>query len=166
MNANLEKIESWYRGLEEREQRMVLFGGIGVAVLLLFGGLLLPLQAAASRAVERRDARTADLAWMRVNAPEIQVAGDIVPLDSGEPPMVVVDRVGHESGVADAFRGAQPNGKSGVRVQLEAAPFDALVAWIAALESRHGLAIESITIDRAAAPGAVNASVSFTQPKP
>jgi type II secretory pathway component PulM len=40
-----------------------------------------------------------------------------------------------------------------------------MVAWLATLEQRYGLAIESITIDRAAKPGAVNASVTFNQPK-
>jgi type II secretory pathway component PulM len=38
-----------------------------------------------------------------------------------------------------------------------------LVTWLATLEERHGLAIESISVDRAARPGLVNANVTFTQ---
>jgi type II secretory pathway component PulM len=53
-----------------------------------------------------------------------------------------------------------------VRVQLEAAPFDTMITWLATLDSRYGLAIESITVDRAARPGVVNASVTFAQPRP
>ncbi len=88
----------------------------------------------------------------------------MLPQDTGEPPVVLVDRVGHEAGLADSLRGTQPSGAAGVRVQLESAPFDTLVAWLATLEQRYGLAIESITVDRTARPGLVNASVTFTQP--
>jgi type II secretory pathway component PulM len=86
-----------------------------------------------------------------------------LPASTGEAPVVLVDRVGREAGLASAFRGTQPNG-NGVRVQLEAAPFDTLVTWLATLDERYGLAIESITVDRAAQPGVVNASITFTQP--
>jgi type II secretory pathway component PulM len=48
-----------------------------------------------------------------------------------------------------------------VRVQLEAAPFDTLVTWIATLEQHYGLSIDSITVDRAARPGVVNANITF-----
>ena len=159
------KLRTWYAGLQERERRFVLLGAVGVAVLLLVGGLLLPLQSAVSKAVDRRDARSADLAWMQANAPVLRSAGDRLPPDTSEAPVVLVDRVGHESGIAASFRGTQPSGTTGVRVQLEAAPFDTMVAWLATLEQRYGLAIESITIDRAAKPGAVKASVTFNQPQ-
>jgi len=49
-----------------------------------------------------------------------------------------------------------------VRVQLESAPFDTLVTWLATLDQRYGLAIDSITVDRAARPGVVNANVTFS----
>jgi general secretion pathway protein M len=161
----MNKLLTWYEGLQPRERRVVLFGAVGLAVLLLVGGVLLPLQSAVSTALERRDSRSADLDWMRVNAPELRAAGNQIPTDTGEPPVVLVDRIGHETGLAESFRGTQPSGTTGVRVQLESAPFDTLVNWLATLEQRYGLAIESITIDRAAKPGAVNASVTFDQPK-
>jgi len=60
---------------------------------------------------------------------------------------------------------AQPSRRTGVRVQLEAAPFDTLVTWLAALDERYGLAVDSITVDRNAQPGTVNASITFSQPR-
>jgi type II secretory pathway component PulM len=50
-------------------------------------------------------------------------------------------------------------------VQLESAPFDPLVEWLGTLDLRYGLAVESITIDRTAKPGVVNASVTLNQPQ-
>jgi len=77
---------------------------------------------------------------------------------------VIVDRVGRQSGLGDALRGTQPS-PNGVRVQLEGAPFDTLITWVATLDARYGLALDSITIDRGTRPGLVNANVTFTAPK-
>jgi general secretion pathway protein M len=160
----MNKLRAWYAGLQQREQRMVAVGGVVVAVLILVLGILLPLQSAVSSAVKGNETKREDLKWMQANAPEIRAAGDQVAPDTGEAPVVLVDRVGREAGLGSALRGTQPNG-TGVRVQLEAAPFDTLVTWLATLDERHGLAIESITVDRAAQPGTVNASITFTQPR-
>jgi general secretion pathway protein M len=160
----MNKLRTWYAGLQAREQRVVAFGSITVAVLILFLGILMPLQSAVSSAVKRNETKRADLAWMRVNAPEIRAAGGQLAADTGEAPVVLVDRVGREAGLGSALRGTQPNG-TGVRVQLEAAPFDTLVTWLATLDERYGLAIESITVDRTAQPGMVNASITFSQPR-
>lgn len=164
MNALIANLRRRYAGLQQREQRMVGMGAVAVGLLLLVGAVLLPLHAAVSTALKRTETKRTDLAWMRVNAPEIQAAGATLMIDSTEAPVVVVDRVGRETGLGTALRGTQPSGQ-GVRVQLEAAPFDALITWIAALDQRYGLAIESITIDRADRPGVVNANITFAAPR-
>lgn len=160
----MNKLKAWYAGLEAREQRVVGIGAVALCALLLIGGLLLPLESAVSSAVRTRESRRDDLAWMRINAPEIQAGAGTVGANTGEAPVVLVDRVGREAGLGSALRGTQPSG-SGVRVQLEAAPFDTLITWLASLDSRYGLAIESISVDRAARPGVVNANISFAQAK-
>jgi type II secretory pathway component PulM len=101
---------------------------------------------------------------MQANPTEVRASAKQLPANTGEAPVVLVDRVGREAGLASALRGTQPNG-NGVRVQLEAAPFDTLVTWLATLDERYGLSIETITVDRAARPGVVNASITFTQPR-
>jgi general secretion pathway protein M len=160
----MNKLHAWYAGLQQREQRMVSIGGLAVAVIILVFGILLPLQSAVSNATKLNETKRDDLAWMQVNAPEVRTAGSLLPASTGEAPVVLVDRVGREAGLAGALRGTQPNG-NGVRVQLEAAPFDVMITWLATLDERYGLAIESITVDRAARPGVVNASITFTQPR-
>jgi general secretion pathway protein M len=157
----MNKLRAWYAGLQQREQRVVAIGTVALAVLILVLGILVPLQSAVSNVVKSNETKRADLKWMQANAPEIRAAGQVPP-DTGEAPVVLVDRVAREAGLASALRGTQPNG-TGVRVQLEAAPFDTLVTWLATLDERYGLAIETITVDRGAQPGVVNASITFTQ---
>jgi general secretion pathway protein M len=158
----MNQLRAWYAGLQQREQRMVAIGGIVLAVIILFGGILLPLQTAVSAAESGNESKRQDLVWMRANAAEIRAAGNQLPVDSAEPPVVVVDRVGRAAGLTDALRGTQPNG-NGVRVQLEGAPFDTVVTWLATLDQRYGLSIESITVDRTVKPGLINANITFTQ---
>ena len=160
----MNKLRAWYGGLQPREQRVVAVGAVVVAVLILLLGILMPLQSAVSGAARRNDGKRDDLAWMQANAAEIHAAQNRLPADTGEAPVVTVDRAGREAGLTDALRSTQPNG-TGVHVQLEGAPFDAMVVWIAALDERYGLALESITVDRTAKPGLVNASVTFSQPQ-
>jgi general secretion pathway protein M len=158
----MNKLVAWYEALQTREQRMVAYGGIALALIILFGGILLPLQSAVSGATSRNETKRQDLVWMRANAAEIRASGNNLPADSGEPPVVVVDRVGRAAGLTDSLRGTQPNG-NGVRVQLESAPFDTVVSWVATLDQRYGLSIESISVDRTVKPGLVNASITFSQ---
>jgi general secretion pathway protein M len=81
---------------------------------------------------------------------------------SGESLVVVVDRTAREAGLGTALRDQSPSGNSGLRLRLEAAPFDTLVTWLANLQQQHGVGIEAATID-AAGPGLVNATLSLTQ---
>jgi general secretion pathway protein M len=160
MNPLLDKLKTWYTGLQERERRVVAIGGGALALVILFGAILLPLHSAVSAATKRADDRREDLAWMRVNSAEVRSGAGTVFNDTGEAPVVIVDRVGREAGLGTALKGSQPSG-NGVRVQLEAASFDTLVQWLATLDERYGLAIDSITVDRGARPGVVNANVTF-----
>ena len=161
----MNKLKAWYAGLQQREQRAVAVGAVVLGLIIVIGGILMPLQSAVSRALKGNETRREDLAWMRVNAPEIRASGADLPADTGEAPVVVVNRVGREVGLGSSLRGTQPNTSGGVRVQLEAAPFDTLITWLDTLDRRYGLAIESITVDRTPSPGLVNASISFSQPR-
>lgn len=161
----MSKLKAWYASLQQRDQRVVMFGAVALGFIILIGGILLPLQSAVSKALKGSETRREDLAWMRANATEIRARGGDIPADTGEAPVVLVDRIGRETGLGGALRGTQPNTTGGVRVQLEGAPFDTLVTWLDTLDRRYGLATESITIDRTPSPGLVNASISFSQPR-
>jgi general secretion pathway protein M len=161
----MNKLRTWYASLQQREQRVVAIGAIALGLIIVIGGILMPLQSAVSNAVKGTETRREDLAWMRLNAPEVRASGAELPADTGEAPVVLVDRVGREAGLASALRGTQPNATGGVRVQLEGAPFDTVITWLDTLDRRYGLAIESITVDRTPAPGLVNASISFASPR-
>ena len=66
-------------------------------------------------AAARNETKREDLAWMQENAAEIRAAGVQLPADTGEAPVVLVDRIGREAGLGSALRGTQPSGSGGTR---------------------------------------------------
>src|SRR5258708_5965090 len=105
----MNKLKTPDAGLQERGHRVVAICAIALALMIVIGGILLPLQSAVSRAVKGSETRREDLAWMRANATEIRARGADIPSDTGEAPVVLVDRVGRETGLGAALRGTQPN---------------------------------------------------------
>ena len=155
-------LASSLRSLSPRDRRMLLIGGVIAAILFVFA-VILPLDRSVSRLHEQVAGKQADLVWMRSAAPEIAAAGP-ARNTSGECLIVIVDQSARESGLGGSLAGSQPSGRGGLNVQLEKAPFDTLVGWLARLSQQNGVQIESATIDTAGSPGTVNASLVLKSP--
>lgn len=149
-------MQAWFQSLAERERRMVLFGGIAALVLLIFG-VIFPLGHSVSQANARVERKQADLAWMKGVGPQLAAAGPGATVPSTqESIIVVVDTSARDAGLGKALTSSEPSGQGGLRVRLEKAPFDIVVGWLARLSDRHGISVESATVDGAGAPGLVN----------
>jgi type II secretory pathway component PulM len=159
-------VSDWYSGLTRRERNLVAMASALAAVLLLYLGLVLPVQTLYGKGMQRLEQKTADLAWMRSVAPQVQAAAARTPRAgaSDESLVVLVDRTAREAGLGGALRGQSPDGEQGQRLRFEGVSFDALVAWLASLEEQHGVRIEAANVDPGAAAGLVNASVTVRAP--
>ena len=155
-------IRDWLANLSSRERQLV-YGAAGLAgVLLLYLVLVLPFQSANHRVAARLEKKTADLAYLRQAAPRLAAANGGAAVDSSESIVVLVDRTAREAGLGGALRDQSPNGQ-GVRLRIEGASFDAMVAWLGTLQSQYGVAIEAAMVD-GVSPGIVNASLTLTRP--
>jgi len=143
--------------LSPRERRMVIVGAALAALLLLFG-VLLPLDRSVAHAQQRLAKKHADLSWMQSVGPEIAASAP-PPSATGQSLLVIVDRSARESGLAGALAGSEPGGPGRLSVRLEKAPFDTLIAWLARLAQQNGVAVDSANIEKAGAPGEVNAAI-------
>lgn len=155
-------LASSLRNLSPRDRRTLLVGGVIAAILFLLA-VVLPLDHSVSRLHAQVTRKQADLVWMRSAAPQIAAAGPIRNR-SGESLIVIVDQSAHEAGLGGSLAGSQPSGRGGLNVQVQKAPFDTLVAWLARLSQQNGVQIESATIDGAGGPGTVNASLVLKSP--
>jgi general secretion pathway protein M len=143
--------------LPERERRL-LAGGIALAAAILLFGVVIPLDRSVAHAHERLARKHADLTWMRGVAPELAASAP-PPAATGESLLVIIDRSARESGLAGALAGSEPGGPGSLSVRLAKAPFDTLVGWLGRLAQQNGVSVESASIEKADAPGLVNAAI-------
>lgn len=156
-------VREWLDGLAPRERNLVYVAAGLVAIALLYFSVVMPLQTGNARRAARVEQKGVDLAWMREVAPRVAAAHAAGGGAGGNESLVVlVDRTGREAGLGAALRDQSPNGEHGLRLRIEAASFDLLVAWLGSLQQQYGVTVEAATIDASGAPGLVNASLTLT----
>jgi general secretion pathway protein M len=161
----LNDLRARFEALNERERRLVLIAAGFAALALLWLVLVLPLHTMNAKRSARVEKKSADLVWMRQVAPQVAAAraegGS--GATSNESLVVLIDRTARQAGLGSALRDQSPNGAHSLRLRLESAPFDSLVAWLALLQQQHGVTVETANVDVGSAPGLVNASVTVGQ---
>ena len=158
MNA----LRQWLDGLATRERNLVYVAAALIGVAILYMAIVLPVPTSASRRAARIEQKAADLQWMQQVAPQLIAAAASGSAASNESLVVLVDRTGREAGLGSAIRDQSPAGEHGLRLRLEAASFDALVAWLASLQQQHGVRVDAATISATSAPGLVNANLTLS----
>jgi len=155
-----ERLETWYAGLNPREQLIVRAGAVAGALLVVLG-LVLRLHAVVQNAEKRLAGKRADAAYIRSVLPELHAAP--LPAGGGQSLVTVVDRTTRDVGLALNLKGTEPSGANGVRVRFEAASFEQLVTWLLRVQQEYGLAIQAATLEKTDAPGRVNASLTLVR---
>ncbi|HET9049552.1 MAG TPA: type II secretion system protein M [Chiayiivirga sp.] len=153
--------QRYWQGLSPRDQRVLLIGIVFVSLVVLWFGAWEPLRKARDDARVRLAASTIDLATMRDLAPRLRALAAPATASNadGRSLLVLVDSTARASQVGDGLLRVEPVAGDQVRVYFESASFDALVEWLGALESGHGVRILELSINRAAGVGRVDARV-------
>lgn len=146
-----------FEALSGRERRLAL--GVAVAlVLFLIYSVVGPLLTFHDTALARHAAEQRDLRWMQANREAAQAPSQRND-DNVEPQsrLSAINAVANEHGLT--LRRIQPE-EGAVSVQIENKPFEKVMRWSHALETRHGLEIVDASVDEQA-PGTVNARFRF-----
>ena len=154
----MDSLKSWHRGLAERERLFVNVGGIA-AVVMILAGVILPLNGSISKTRQRIETKQVDLAFIQSATPQLAAAGPAGAAATGESLVVLIDSSARESGLGKALTSSQPTGDGGLRIRLDKAPFDGVVAWLSRLSQQHGVRVESAEIETAGDAGMVNAGL-------
>ncbi|HTC54401.1 MAG TPA: type II secretion system protein M [Steroidobacteraceae bacterium] len=158
---NMDSLLAWYKAQSPRDQRVALMAGV-IALIVLVGVIFVPLDTSVARASVRVQRKQSDLAWMRTVAPQLAAAGASVAAPVSQRSLIVViDSSARESGLGSALNSTEPGGPGALRVRLNKASFDMLVAWLAKLSQQNGVHVQSATIDAAGPPGLVNAGIEL-----
>lgn len=156
----------WLASLSPRERMMVLVAIPTVVALTLYGAVWDPLQQSLAAERKRLEKHRTDLEWVQQAAGEIERlrAGESARpqiASAGQSPLIVVDRTAKAQQLGAALRRVEPDGRDGVKVSLEDAPFDQLMRWLALLEVEHGISVVSFTLSRRDRPGTVQARIDL-----
>ncbi len=148
-------LREWHSSLAERERRMVTWGAVAAAVLLL-AGLIWKLGSAAAAAGERVEGKRQELAWIEAVTPRLQATP---AARAGESLAIAVDRAARESGLSEALGSVEPAGPGALRVRFDGASFDALALCLARLQQERGAVTENASFTASGEPGRVNATL-------
>lgn len=155
-----------FLALQVRERWLL---GAGVAALLLtvlFLGVWEPL-------LKARESHRAALDSARAVAVRLEQAAAQVQQSRGRQPaatagqgvslMAAVDQASKQSGLGKSPSRIQPEGDREVRVWFEDVSFDAMVRWLAELQSRYGVTVQTFDVEPQPALGRVNIRLSLVR---
>jgi general secretion pathway protein M len=154
----IERLQQYLQRLSARERWMVGGGGI-LALILLILAIVLPLQTRVSATQARIEKKRDDLMWLRSMSPQLAALQTARPPALTESLVVLIDRTARESGIGKSLVNSQPSGDGGLNVRLEKMPFDSLISWLAQLNERYGVRVDSATVDAANENGTVTATL-------
>jgi general secretion pathway protein M len=158
-------MRQWLDGLESRDRRMLIGGGLLLAVLLLYLWVAEPLLGAYGKRSAQLAEQQATLLWMQQAAAQVtalQGAAGAQGAGLGDRSLLaVVDGSAREAGLGGALKRVKPDGALAVRVWFEAVPFDALVEWLGQLAQDNQVQVKLITLERQPDAGRVHAQLTL-----
>lgn len=148
-------IGAWWSAREPRERVLILLaGGLGLAVLL-WQGVLVPSQAAVERAERRLESALTDLASVD-SASQAGLAAREAPTRD-QPLQSVLSSTADLYGLT--ISRISPAENEGLNIWLDEVSPQLLYAWMAELESRHGIRVGKASLRREGETGQVGANL-------
>jgi general secretion pathway protein M len=153
-------MRAWYAELSRREQLVVVTGAVIAALIIVWALLWRPLTLGVESTRTALAAQQALLLDLR-RAESLTGAAAAAPSGAAELQslVVLVDRTHREHGLTGALSRNQPDGPDGIRVTLQDAAFDSLMAWLTALQQNYRVTVESASINGSRTPGLVSATL-------
>jgi general secretion pathway protein M len=147
--AQAAQVRGWWQARAPREQVLLAVLGAVALVAALLVLVVKPLQAARAQALT--DIRTYEAlsAGLATVGPGVQPAA---PTRSGPPAQILTTTA---AGFGLTVQRVEPEGDR-TRLVMDGVPYDAVMRWLADLETGGGLRLTEVRLDRGAAPGQVN----------
>ena len=159
-------MNQWWQQRNRREQNLLKIAAVVVGLSILIGGIYVPLLRARDQAHEQVQQAELDLlagrryaallgATPQPAAAANQVSGPDRSL------MARVDQGLRDAGLSSVLTRIEPDGDGRVRLWLDDASFDAVVAWLEGLTDRAGVSVIDASVDRSEGPGLVRVRLTL-----
>lgn len=162
-------MKAWLASLEPRERVMVYAAAAVLLLLLAYLLLLRPFHVGYDRLSASVAEQRETVQWMTQSAARVKqlqrsgaaAAGGL----GGRSLLSATDAAARSAGLGPSLKKVEPDGSQGVRVWLDDARFDDMVGWLDVMGARYGVDVDTITLERGASPGLVNARMNLQLPK-
>ena len=176
MKSLRERFEAWlaprlaplrarYEALQPREQLIVAAGALVVALTLLYLVVWEPFALARDHQARALQTARSIAQQLEQDAAKRQGSGPGggSAANSGASLLAVVDQASKDGTLSKMPSRMQPDGDKQVRIWFEDVQFDALLRWMYQLQTRYGVHIDNVAIERRNTAGLVNARLALTR---
>ena len=155
-----------FEALTSRERWIVGGGGIALLITVLYLGIFEPLTNAHRSRLEALDSSRALAS--RLEAAAVAASGaarktGAAQLGRNMSLLAAVDQSTKTGTLGKAPERLQPEGDREVKIWFDDVPFDNLVRWLAELQTRYGIAVQSLDIEAQPSVGIVDVRLSLTR---
>ncbi|WP_439640699.1 type II secretion system protein GspM [Nevskia sp.] len=162
LGTRLAPLRARYEALQPREQVLVGIAAVLLVIALLYSAIWQPLARARKQLADDLEAAQAVAiklaqaeADLRVAAPQsAPIVGADVSL------LTAVDQAAKNGTLKKPPSRLQPDGDNTARIWFEDVEFDVLLRWMQELQSRYGVTIDVVDIEKRETAGLVNARLS------
>lgn len=153
------KASGFYAGLESRDRYALIGLALFFGLLFIVAGIWLPASNYAAGAEASRDSERELIAWMNTTATQARaMAGNqTAARKPGQSLLTSVSRTAKAFGISP--NKLQPEGNDEVSVWFEAVAFNLLINWLEDLQTKQGILVKQISLDKNEQPGTVNARI-------
>jgi type II secretory pathway component PulM len=143
---------------------MLLVSAIIMSVVLIYAIIWEPLTLKQQQLQQSLAKQEALFQWMQQSSLQVQQLRSTHQLSdkSGKSLTTLADTLAKKHDVRRYINRISPNGRKGVRIRIENAPFNKLLSWFSQLE-QQGLTLQELNITPKSA-GLVNAQLQLAKP--
>jgi len=163
----LEDIQHWYQGLQQRERQLVLAASAVIIITLLYLTIWEPIFKGIESQTQKYQTQLEILDWMLTAATEVrtlQASGATKRrTNNSQPVTLLVEKSAATAGLKPYLRKLESTSDKGARITIDDASFDQVLLWLNTLQTQYGISVSSANLDRADKAGAINARMTLNR---
>lgn len=160
--ARLAPLRARYDALQPREQTLVSTAAVLLVIALLYSAVWQPFARARKQLAE--ELATARSVATRLAQAEVDVrlaAPQSAPIVGSDVSLLTaVDQAAKNGTLKKPPTRLQPDGENAARIWLEDVEFEVLLRWMLELQTRYGVTLDVVDIEKRETAGLVNARIS------
>ncbi len=155
-----------FDALSVRERWILLVGGVALLLTLIYLMAIEPVTQLHQQRLNALDSSRALAAQLESAAVAVSGASRGArgaQVGGGMSLLAAVDQASKTGTLGKAPERLQPEGDREVKVWFDDVPFDNLVRWLAELQTRYAITVQTLDVEAQSAPGIVDARLSLTR---